>query len=194
MVQKKIETKYKDKWLKKKWIPIKPPVFLGNEIIGHTIFLKNKSPLGRTIHSSLGTLTKNVRDHNITLKFKLDKISEGNICITKYNGQEINKNQIMMAVRRGSSRIDNIEILTFEGGKIRIKTLVITTNHVSTAIKHSLRLEIKKQLQKSASSEKTIENFLPFINSGKIQADIVRRLKKIYPCREMIVRKIEVIA
>ncbi|RLG15137.1 MAG: hypothetical protein DRN66_00155 [Candidatus Nanohalarchaeota archaeon] len=194
MVIKKAEIKYKDKWLKKKWIPIKPPVFLGNEIIGHTVFMKNKSPLGRITHTSLGTLTKNVRDHNVTLKFKLNEISEGNICMTKYMGQEINKNQIMMAVRRGSSRIDNIEILKFDNEKIRIKTVLITTNRVSTAVMHSLRAKVKKEIQKECSSSKTIENFLPSVNAGKLQAEIVRRVKTIYPCREMIVRKIEVIA
>ncbi|MCK5040526.1 MAG: hypothetical protein KAR87_06175 [Candidatus Aenigmarchaeota archaeon] len=192
MIKKKTDGKFKDTWLKKKWIPIKPPAFLGNEIIGHTVCMKNKSPLGRTLLISLGTLTKNVRDHNINLKLKLNQITEGNICMTEYMGQEVNKNQIIMAVRRGFSRIDNIETLTLDNAKIRVKTIVLTANRVSSAIKHALRAEIKKELEKTAASSKTIEAFLPMVNTGKLQADTVKHLKKTYPCREMIVRKIEV--
>ncbi len=192
--KKKTDTKYKDNWLKKKWIPIKPPVFLGNEILGHTVCAKNNSPVGRIINPSLGTLTKNTRDHNITLKLKLDEITEGNICMAKYHGQEINKNQITMAVRRGSSRIDNIEILKFDNQKIRIKTIVLTINRVSTTVKHSIRAHIKKELEETVASKKTIEEFLPVINTGKFQIEAIRHLKKIHPCRELIVRKIEIIA
>ena len=193
IIKKKTDGKFRDTWLKKKWIPIKPPTFLGNEIIGHTVCMKKRSPVGRTTIVSLGTLTKNVRDHNISIKLKLSQLTEGNICMTEYRGQEINKNQIMMAVRRGFSRIDNIEILTLDKVKIRIKTIVLTRCRVSSAIKHSLRAEIKKEMEKTASSCKVIETFLSSVNTGKMQADTVKQLKKIYPCREMIVRKIEVL-
>lgn len=193
MIKKKTDGKFKDTWLKKKWIPIKPPTFLGNEIIGHTVCMKNKSPVGRTIMVSLGTMTKNVRDHNISMKLKLIQVTEGNICMTEYRGQEINKNQIIMAVRRGFSRIDNIEILTLDKLKIRIKTMVLTRCRVSSAVKQALRAQIKKEMEKTASSSKTIETFLSSVNTGKMQADIIKRLKKVYPCREMIVRKIEVL-
>ena len=191
-IQKKDSAKFKDKWLKKKWISIKAPDFLGGQIIGHCVYSKEKSLVGRNMVISFGQLTKNPKDHNILIKLKITDILEGNLCTTKYNGQELNKNQIAMCVRRDSSRIDNIEILKLNDVKLRIKTISFSRKRVPTSIRHLIREKVKEDLEKYAVSNNKLPSFLQDINSRKMQKQFSKNLKNIYPCRDFIVRKIEI--
>jgi small subunit ribosomal protein S3Ae len=95
-------------------------------------------------------------------------------------------------IRRGSSRIDALTTInTKEGYKMKVHVLAITTRRAKSSQQKFMR-ETIESLIKEIAAEKTFEEFVEAVVTGKIASEIYHVAKKIYPLKRVEIIKTRV--
>ncbi len=174
---------------KKLWHKIlSTPVFVKKEI-GESYLGSASEAQGRCLKVNLKDLTGNLRDQNAYVSFKIVKW-HGTILETAHIGYELTPASIKRMVKKNSNRLDDYFSFTTKDGKqVVVKTLMLTLHKVPRSIQVSLRNGLKEIL----SDEFQKNNFdVVFGNvvASKIQQPARKRLAKIYPLKEVAIRKL----
>lgn len=169
------------KWKGKKWYRIHVPKWLGNVVVGETPASEPELVIGRTVEVSLFELTGDPVRYYLTLLFKINKV-EGHEAYTVYHGHYCTRDFIARIVQKRTSRIDTNEVFEFKDGKVRVKTITITEGRVHYRVKKSIRKSINAFLAEYVKDKK-IEKFVQDMISGKLQQEILKVIKKVYPIR-----------
>lgn len=191
MIKKReIKTK-RDKWKKKSFYSILSPKIFGEKVVGETPALKKENLIGRTIYVSLNDLTGDVKHFQTKIKLRIKEV-DGQNARTEYIGQEILMDKILRIVRKWSSKIEFINDIPLKNKKFRIKTLIVTRRRVNTTLKNTIRRE-SSSIIKDYFKDKPKDQIITDINNGNIQRIVINKINKIYPLKEVEIRKTEVL-
>jgi len=151
----------------------------------------------------LGSSVEDLEGKNILLDTTRElkgKASEAKFKVTIENNQPIgkiiyfalNQNFARRLVRVGTSGIeDSFVAVSKDNVKLRIKPLLVTRKKVSRSIRKKIRENARKILEDYVKKNERKEIFNSIINY-KIQKDMVKQLKKIYPLSVCEIRRIGV--
>jgi len=137
-------------------------------------------------------LTGDFKKYYVRVKFKIVDVS-GNNLKTEIVGHDILKEHVSRMVRRRSSRIDWVGIYeTKDKKKIRVKVIVILPRKVTSSVKTIVRLKVKEYLEQTVP-RLDLNTFYSSVVTDKIQVSIKKLCTKIYPVREVEIRKTEIL-
>ena len=117
----------------------------------------------------------------------------GENATTIFKRYEYAKEFLRSLIRRGSSKINyNMDAKTKDGYIFRIKILTLSHRELNTSRQHALRLEAKKQIEKTVP-QMTIDEFVQAACYGKINSDIMAATKKIIHVRHVGLEKVKLL-
>ncbi|NOZ82030.1 MAG: 30S ribosomal protein S3ae [Candidatus Micrarchaeota archaeon] len=182
-----MKRRVKKKLKGKEWYKVVAPKFLGDLVLGETPALDEKNVLGRKVEASLMEISNDPTKYYIKLIFKINDI-RGGVARTQFYGHECTRDFLARIVHKRSSRIDTNDVFTLKDGKLRIKTITVTTRRVDTSVKTEIRKKVV-ELLKEMTAEMGIEDFVKSFILGKIQPTIKKKLEKIYPVKVFEIMK-----
>ncbi len=174
---------------KKIWYSLFSPKALGSREIGESYLSEAQAAVGRRVQANLRDLTGNPKDQNAYVNFRISKVN-GNRLDTEAIGYELTPSFIKRAVRKNTNRMDDYFVLrTKEGKKVIVKTLMITLHKVQRSKRAALKKLLDSSLKEEASKV-DFENFVINAVNYRLQSGIKKRLAKIYPLKELAIRKL----
>ena len=185
--------KIKDKWKEKRWVTVFAPESFNNIPIAYVPITSDKTAVGRVVKATLFDILKgDPSQHQYKLFFQIDKVS-GEKATTIFKRYEYAKEFLRSLIRRGSSRINFImDAKTKDGHIFRIKILTLSHRELNTSKKQALRLEAKKQIERTVP-QMTLDEFAQAACYGKINSDIMAAIKKIIHVRHVGLEKVKLL-
>ena len=186
--------KIKDKWKEKKWITVLAPDSFNNIPVAYIPITNEKTAIGRVVEVTLFDILKgDPSQHQYKLFFKINQVT-GEKATTIFKRYEYAKEFLRSLIRRGSSKINFImDAKTKDGYIFRIKILTLSHRELNTSRQHALRLEAKKQIEKTVP-QMTIDEFVQAACYGKINSDIMAATKKIIHVRHVGLEKVKLLS
>ncbi|HDR73142.1 MAG TPA: 30S ribosomal protein S3ae [Methanoculleus sp.] len=179
-------------WKAKSWYNVYAPDSFDRTYIGYTISGDPETVRGRVLQTTLGEITNDYGKQHIKMRFKVQNVA-GDAGYTEFVGHEITKDYMRGLVKRRSSRIDTLVLLTTKDGrKVRPTVTTLTINRANISQAHAIRAAIAEFMKKKAA-ETEFERFVKEMVMGDVARDIFKEVKTIYPVRrvEIIKSKIE---
>ncbi len=175
---------------KKAWHKIISPKIFGNKDVGESYLQSPEKAIGRKLVSNLKDLTGNIKDQNVMVGMQINKV-DGSTLRTIVTSYQLTPAYVKRAVKKNVTKVEDYYVLKTKGGrKVVVKTLVVTINKVQHAVKTALRKEFQAYLQ--SELEKTdFATFISMLVNRRLQSEAKRRLKKIFPSKEVSVRMIK---
>ncbi|HID71738.1 MAG TPA: 30S ribosomal protein S3ae [Thermoplasmata archaeon] len=184
--------KLKDKWRSKQWYSIIAPDIFERKEIGQTPSDDPQKLIGRNLEVSLQSLTGNFRQSHIKLMCKITDVSGLNVS-TVFTGHRLTTEHTRRLVQRRKSKMDGIvDVVTKDGGKIRVKTLLTTNKRINTS-KQSLIVKAANDFIKSYARKKLFSEFINDMLSNTLSVQVFRHVKPIYPLKRVEIRRSEVL-
>tara|TARA_A100001037_G_C15136151_1_gene631238 strand:+ start:748 stop:1329 length:582 start_codon:yes stop_codon:yes gene_type:complete len=172
----------------KQWYNILAPEQFDRAKLGTTPADTPEKLIGRTIETTLGSISGNPNQNHIKLKFKVIETTADSVH-TELIKHEISSDYLRSLIRRGASKIDLImTVLTSDSYQVRIQPLAFTNKGVD----HSQEKAVRKQMESiltSKSSTQTYTEFMDSISEGKLSLDLYNETKHIYPLRRVEIQK-----
>jgi small subunit ribosomal protein S3Ae len=172
----------------KQWYNILAPEQFDRVKLGATPADNPEKLIGRTIETTLGTISGNPNQNHIKLKFRVIEASADS-AHTELIKHEISSDYLRSLIRKGASKIDLImTVLTSDSYQVRIHPLAFTNKGVD----HSQEKAVRKQMQSillSKSSTQTYSELMGDISEGRLSLDIYNETKHIYPLRRVEIQK-----
>ncbi len=172
---------------KKIWFKVISPRVFGQREIGESYLGSAQSAVGRKLKVNLKELTGNVRDQNVHISLQISKLDANNLNTTVI-GYQVAPAYIKRIVRKNADRVDGYFILKTKGGKrVILKSLIITLNKTQ----RSTKTQLNKKLEKLLREEIGRVGFDVFVNDlvhYKIQSSMKKKLRKIFPLKEVAIR------
>lgn len=182
----------RDTWKEKEWYTIKSPSAFGDNEIGTTPARDPEFLIGRRVDATMRELTGDFSKQYVKIKFQVSNVN-GTTAETKFIGHQVTTDYVRSMIRRGTSRIDAPEIVTTsDNKKIKVHILVITTRRAKSSQQKFIR-ETVQGLITEIASQKTFEELVDGIVTGKIASEIYHKTKKIYPLKRVETIKTKVI-
>ena len=175
---------------KKAWYKVLSPKIFGNREVGESYLQAPEKAIGRKLKSNLKDLTGNVKDQNVLIGMQVNKI-DGSTLRTAVVSYQLTPAYVKRVVRKNTAKVEDYYILKTKSGKeVIVKTLIVTINKVQRSVRTTLRKEFKEFLQ--AELEKTdLATFVSMLVNRKIQNEAKRKMKKIFPSKEVSVRMLK---
>lgn len=185
---KKKSQKTIDSWKKKRWHKIVAPKLFNEQELGKTPALDVNMLMGRTVSTSLMTLTRDMKQSGTTVTFEVHRI-QGDTAFTRVKEIEIMPSSIKRLVRRHRDRIeDSFIVTTSDNVKVRIKPFFITKNRTKNSVGTAIRKAVRIDLARIASKT-PYESLATDVLSRRLQNGLRSSLNKIYPLRNCEIRK-----
>ncbi|MFW6014120.1 MAG: hypothetical protein ACOCQG_03005 [Candidatus Nanoarchaeia archaeon] len=180
------------KWKKKKWVKIVAPKEFKSASLGESLVMAPENLVGRTVESNLMTITGDMKKQNINVKFSINGIKDGQ-AVTELRSYGVIPSAVKRMVRRTRDRIDQSFIVeTKDGFKMRVKPILITASNTSNSVLNMLRKKTEDLITKHLSKTNK-EDLVTEILNHKLQNELKKLLKNVYPLRVCEIRKIEVL-
>ena len=180
----KIKTK------KKTWFPVLAPKLFAQKQVGESYLSAAEEAKGRVFRVNARDLTGNIRDQNNNVKFRITGFN-GHALMTESIGFAVNVSSVKRAVRKNTARLDDYFALPTQDGKIAvIKTVLVTRNRVQRSTRADLRNGLLDHL-KIEIKKHPFPTFLGMAVESKIQMGAKKKLNKICPIKEVMIRVIE---
>lgn len=177
-----------DGWKSKQWYNIVTPGMMGQQEIGETISNEPELLLGRVIEVTLGDLTNDMSKYNVKLVLKVDQVG-GDSAYTKFMGHELTRDYLRSLIKRQTSMITaNLDVITKDGYKIRIKPTCFTVKRARSSQIKAIRQYMTSIVQRRAY-ESDFNTFIQDAVLGKLSAQIYRDVKTLYPLRRVEILK-----
>jgi small subunit ribosomal protein S3Ae len=175
---------------KKEIVPVVLPQFLGGKEI-EVIATDINNLIGKRMILNLIEVLPETNKYYVKLIVKINKV-EGNKAFAVFDGLELMRDYVSRMVVRRVRRIDNVQdVITKDGIKIRVKTLITTSRKASSKVEKSIRREVNQMVENSVKNN-TLEEFLNGVFYDNFKKEFTKELIKIYPLRNFEFRKIEV--
>lgn len=182
----------KSKLKGKKWFTLEAPTMFDNQEIGEAIATTPEALKGRKVEVGATDLIQSSNKYYFKINFKVDKV-EDSTGKCKFVGHTCSRDFITRMVRKRSKRVDNrVKVETEDGAEIIVKTVCATIKSVGSSTQTGIRKEISNTL-KERISEMSLGNFVNSLFSDKLQKELKRNVDKVYPLREIELRKTEVV-
>ncbi len=187
---KKKQSKIKVK--KKTWFKVVSPTIFGMKEIGETYLDKAEQAVGRVMKVNLKSLTGSMKDQNIHISLKI-KGTKGQVLETSTIGYEVVPTYIKRVVRKRTSRLDNVFRFNNKSGEeMIVKTLIITLNRNKRSTGATIRSTLNDLLHQEISKN-NFENFVNNLVTLRTQLGIKKKLNKIYPIKEVVIRSVKLV-
>ncbi|MEN6442558.1 MAG: 30S ribosomal protein S3ae [Methanoregula sp.] len=195
MAKKKQVGRRVEGWKAKSWFKVYVPDNLGKAYIGDTISSDVETVKGRIMQSTLGEILNDYGKQHIKMRFKINEVT-GDAAYTEFVGHEVTRDYLRSLVKRRSSRIDCMMMVTTKDNKkVRLTISVYTFARANIAQEHAIR----KAIMTSVIAQSPAWDLTTLVNgivSGEISRDLFKAVKTIYPTRrvEVIKSKVEQVA
>lgn len=172
---------------KKLWFKVISPTIFGMKEIGESYLSNAENAVGRVMKVNLKNLTGSMRDQNVYISLKISGV-KGQTLQTESVGYQLVPIYVKRAVRKKTSRVDDVlDFKTNDGKAVKLKILAMALNRIPKSTATEIRKAIQQELDQEISKGK-FDNFLTNIVNFKIQLVLKKKLTKIYPIREIMVR------
>ncbi|MBI3033706.1 hypothetical protein HYY72_00935 [Candidatus Woesearchaeota archaeon] len=177
-----VEQKQALKAVKKKWFLIYASKSFDEALIGESLVVSPSELVGRIVTVNLMSLTDDIRQQHINLKFKV-AAAENDRATAELVAFEVMPAAIKRLVRRGIDRIDASFICeTSDGKKIRIKPFLLTKAYAGGMIIKGIRKALMEHIA-SEVKKLTFDDLVKLLLANKLQTGIKSALKKVYPIK-----------
>ncbi|MEW6222080.1 MAG: 30S ribosomal protein S3ae [Candidatus Hadarchaeota archaeon] len=179
-------------WKEKAWYEIFAPSMFGGTRLGESPATNPSKLTARVFETTLGELIDDVSKAHVKLFFQVKKVEEKK-GVTGFIGHEMIRDYIQSQIRRRGGKADNISlVITKDGYKIRLRTMVTTLRKTQSSKIHAIRKVIGEVLV-TKGKERTFEQFVQEVVLGKLSSDIYKEAKKFCPIRRVEVYKSKVV-
>ena len=182
----------KKSWREKGWYEIVAPPMFASRTIGETPAIDPRQLPGRVFETTLGDLIDDFSKSHIKLYFQVKNV-EGARAVTDFIGHEMVRDYIRSQVRRRARKVDDIAtVVTQDGYKLRLSSMVTTLRRVQSSKLDSIHRDMRKVMETRAR-ERAFDQFVQEVVLGKLSADIYKEAKKYCPVRRVEVYKSKVL-
>jgi small subunit ribosomal protein S3Ae len=182
----------RDTWKDKQWYKINSPVAFGENEIGTTPARDPDFLLKRRVEATMRELTGDFSKQYVKLRFQIDSVA-GDTAGTKFIGHQVTTDYVRSMIRRGTSRIDAPTIVETEDGyKMKVHVLAITTRRAKSSQQKFMR-ETIQALVKDIAAQRTLNELIEGVVTGKMASEIYHKAKKIYPLKRVETIKTKVL-
>ncbi|UPM43905.1 30S ribosomal protein S3ae [Halocatena salina] len=172
----------------KRWYTVFAPEQFDRAELGETVAREPEQLDGRTIETTLGALRNDASENNTKLTFKITDVGSDS-AYTEFIKHELTRDYLRSLVRRGSSKIGAfVTVLTADDYRLQVQPVAYTTKKAD----HSQEKAIRRQMTdivETAAEERTFEEFIDGIVSGRLSGGIYNEAKTIYPLRRVEIQK-----
>ena len=178
--------------IQKNWYEIQVPDIFDVDSITETPAEKDEQVVGRTASANLTDLMEDSSKYYVDVSFKVTEV-EGNKAFTEIDGMECSSEYVSRMIRKRSKRLDLVEdYRTDDGRTVRIKVVGATVKKTSTKTLQDARQEISDIIEERAS-EQSYNELMENIFMDNLQEEFRDAANKIYPFRDLEVRKTELL-
>ncbi|MBD3354444.1 hypothetical protein GF361_00485 [Candidatus Woesearchaeota archaeon] len=179
--------------VKKTWYKVTAPKLFNSQVIGE-LYIENPSQaVGKKVPVNLTELTRDMRQQNINVFFKVNKVS-GSKLYTEFVGFEMVPSSLKRMVRRGKRKVDySFKAETKDGYNLRIKVIMVTIKLTNLSALSGLRKECEKNI-KTMLKKMSYDRFIADLVNHRIQSKLRKILSKIYPLKICEIREMKVLS
>ncbi len=178
--------------IQKNWYELQAPDIFSVDEVGESPAEKDSQVVGRTVKESLTEVMEGSDKYYVDVSLKVTDV-EGNKAFTEIDGMECSSEFVSRMVRKRSDRFDLVEdFKTADDRKVRVKIVGATVKKTSSQTLKAARNKITEIIEDNAS-EQAYEEFMENIFLDNLQDEIRDEANKIYPFRELEVRKTELL-
>ncbi|MBC5792417.1 MAG: hypothetical protein H8Z69_00095 [Nanohaloarchaea archaeon] len=178
--------------IQKNWYEIQTPDIFTEDSVTETPAEKQSQVVGRTVKESLTELLEDSDKYYVDVEFKVTEV-EGNKAFSEINGMECSSEFVSRMIRKRSDRMDMVEdFQTADDRTVRIKLVGATVKKTSSQTLSDARNTIKEIIEERAS-EQSYNELMENIFLDNLQDELREEINKIYPFRELEVRKTELL-
>lgn len=178
--------------IQKNWYEIQAPDIFSVDTVTETPAEKESQVIGRTVKQGLTELMDGADKYYVDVELKVTEV-EGNKAFTEISGMECSSEFVSRMVRKRSDRMDLVEeYITADDRKVRVKVVGATVKKTSTKTLKAARKTISDIIKEKAS-EQDYNEFMENVFMDNIQDEIRDDANKIYPFRELEIRKTELL-
>ena len=175
-------------WKTKSWYNIYAPDIFDKAYIGNTVANDPEMLVGRVMQTSLGEMTNDYSRQHIKMRFKVRDVA-GDAGYTNFIGHEVTRDYLRSLVKRRTSRIDTLVLVTSKDGKkLRVTTSCFTISRANLAQAHAIRKTVEEFMVAKAA-EMEYDHLAKYIVIGEAARDLFKVIKTIYPTRRVEVIK-----
>ncbi len=176
---------------KKAWYRIVAPKLFAQKEMGEVYLATPEVAVGRALKVNLREITGNIKDQNAYMCFEVVSVN-GSTLETKVIGYELTTSYVKRMVRKNCDRMDDyFVVVTKDGVKLVIKTFMLTTYRTHRSVQVQLRSMLQKGLREEVSKSE-FELLILNMVASKIQYGLKKKLSKIYPLKECVIRVLQV--
>ena len=178
--------------IQKNWYEVQAPDIFSVDSITETPAEKDSQVVGRKVSESLNEIMDGADKYYVDVSFKVTEV-EGNKAFAEIDGMECSSEFVSRMVRKRSDRMDMVEDFeTQDDRKVRVKLVGATVKKTSTKTLKAARKEMTEIIEEKAS-EQDYNDFMDNIFMDNLQEELRDKINKIYPFRELEVRKTELL-
>ena len=181
--------KQRDKWKNKRWFTIRAPRHPWNfKRIGETIGETDEHIMGRVYEMTQQEFSGDFTKMHVLLRFRVTEVV-GQDALTTFVGHAHQSDHTRRQIRRYRGKIDDVvDVVTTDGFLVRMKPLMITERRCQTSVKQAMRAK-SAEIIRSFAAKSTYAKIQEAMLGGDLETEIRNAVKAIYPCRNVVIRK-----
>jgi small subunit ribosomal protein S3Ae len=181
--------KQRDKWKNKRWFTIRAPRHPWNfKRIGETIGETDEHIMGRIYEMTQQEFSGDFTKMHVLLRFRVTEVV-GQDALTTFVGHAHQSDHTRRQIRRYRGKIDDVvDVVTTDGYLVRLKPLMITERRCQTSVKQAMRAK-SAEIIRACAAKSNYSKMQEAMLGGELETDIRNAVKSIYPCRNVVIRK-----
>ena len=181
--------KQRDKWTNKRWFTIRAPRHPWNfKKIGETLGETDEHIMGRVYEMTQQEFSGDFTKMHVLLRFRVTDVV-GQDALTTFVGHAHQSDHTRRQIRRYRGKIDDVvDVVTTDGFLVRLKPLMITERRCQTSVKQAMRAKSAEIIRTNAAKS-TYSKMQEAMLGGDLETEIRNAVKAIYPCRNVVIRK-----
>ena len=181
--------KQRDKWKNKRWFTIRAPRHPWNfKRIGETLGETDEHIMGRVYEMTQQEFSGDFTKMHVLLRFRVTEVV-GQDALTTFVGHAHQSDHTRRQIRRYRGKIDDVvDVVTTDGFLVRMKPLMITERRCQTSVKQAMRAK-SAEIIRSFAAKSTYSKLQEAMLGGDLETEIRNAVKAIYPCRNVVIRK-----
>ena len=178
--------------IQKNWYEVQAPDIFSVDSVTETPAERDSQVVGRKVSESLTDIMDEADKYYVDVSFRVTEV-EGNKAFSEIYGMECSSEFVSRMIRKRSDRLDLVrDIETQDGRKVRVKLVGATVKKTSSETLKQVRKEITGIIEERAD-EQDYNEFMENILLDNLQDELREKVNKIYPFRELEVRKTELL-
>ena len=181
--------KQRDKWKNKRWFTIRAPRHPWNfKRIGETIGETDEHIMGRIYEMTQQEFSGDFTKMHVLLRFRVTDVV-GQDALTTFVGHAHQSDHTRRQIRRYRGKVDDVvDVVTTDGYLVRLKPLMITERRCQTSVKQAMRAK-SAEIIRACAAKSNYSKLQEAMLGGDLENEIRNAVKAIYPCRNVVIRK-----